>query len=723
MLTPRRALVLFAVCCASRLHAQESPQRGVRDSVVELPAMTVTATRDLREVFRTPTPVSVVDSTTLARRAPASITDLFFDLPGLDVNGVGPSQSRPIIRGLLGQRILLLEDGIRMNNSRRESDFGEIPSIVGLEALGRVEVVRGPTSVLYGTDAIGGAVNLITRQPSTAITGSSVRGSVGYRYQSAGNSQRPFGLVTGQVGRLNWLAFGSYRDAKNYTAPAGSYGKVPLAKDSKVLDTGVKDQNYAFQLGYGLSENSSFHARYERYAADNAGFGYVDNADLGTAAIPFSIAIRYPHQAVDKVSLGYTTTGIHSALADRLDVTTYFVSNARRLTFDIGIPVGPGPQATIAIHNFTDMDTWGFRLEAAKAVGNVVLTYGADGFRDRSNNTDTSITAGFSPGPPIVDPVSKTPNATFRSLGGFLQSDFHLAPRLSLIAGVRVQDIKADTRPTPGVTVPLVSHENSTIVGTLNSEYLLTDHFSLVATVGRGFRSPNIIERFFNGLTPEGSGYQIRTPNLKPETSLNVDVGFRVRDRRGQLEVFGFRNEISDAIALAPTGDSTDIGAPTPVPNFSNVNIGKLRYLGVEANGRLVLGHGFSTAANFTVFDTKDVRDPSNPVANSYGTRVGGEARYDHPNGRFWLSYGVRYNGSQKDLAGTQSPVGTPLPAFTVMTARGGVHLFRAGRSDHNVTATLDNVGNRLYSEASSSSTLFRPSPGRNVTLAYRVDF
>ena len=218
-----RLCLAFAVLSASSLNAQATPQRVTRDTVIELQEMTVTATRDLREVFRTPAPVSVVDSTTLARRAPGNITDLFYDLPGLDVNGIGPSQSRPIIRGLLGQRILLLQDGIRMNNSRRESDFGEIPSLVGLEALGRVEVVRGPTSVLYGTDAIGGAVNLITRQPPAAIGGSSVRGSVGYRYQSAGSQQRPWGLLSGQAGRFNWLAFGAYRDAGDYTAPSGTF--------------------------------------------------------------------------------------------------------------------------------------------------------------------------------------------------------------------------------------------------------------------------------------------------------------------------------------------------------------------------------------------------------------------------------------------------------------------------------------------------------------------
>ncbi len=696
------------------LGAQDTVRAVRRDSIVELPVLTVTATRDLREVFHTPAPVSVVDSTTLRRRAPASVTDLFFDLPGLDVTGVGPTQSRPAIRGLIGQRILLLEDGIRMNNSRRESDFGEIPSVTGLEALGRVEVVRGPSSVLYGTDAIGGAVNLITRQPPAYGPGASIHGSLGYRFQSAGDQQRPWGLVTGQVGRVNWLAFGSYRDASDYTAPSGTFGNLPVTRDVKVRDTGVRDQNYAFQLGYAFSETQRISARYERYTADDAGFGYVSNTDLNRPNDP-SIFIRYPHQGVDRASIGYTNRALHAGIADRLDVTGYYTSNARRLTIDVIIPMGPGAQGTSTTHNFTDLDTYGFRVEAAKALGGVLLTYGGDGFRDRSDNTDTNSTTGF--GPPSTSTTPNTPNAALRSLGAFLQAEFHPVPRLDLIAGARVQNIKAETRATPGFTGPSVSGTNSTVVGSLNAEYQVTPHFSLVGTVGRGFRAANLIERFFQGPTPEGLGYEAQAPGLKPETSINLDLGVRLRGGRGSLEVFGFRNEISQGIALAARGDTIQ-----GLPVFTNVNIDKLRYLGLEATGRLRLAYGFSTVANATVFDAKDVKDPSNPVAQSYGFRAGGELRYDQPAGRFWLAGGVRHNGEQKDVSSFLSPVGSPLPAFTLFQARAGARLFRAGRSEHTLSLLVDNLGNKLYSEASNSN-FFRPAPGRNVTLSYRVDF
>jgi hemoglobin/transferrin/lactoferrin receptor protein len=720
----RRAVLVVAILVPLRLSAQAT-QGQKRDSVVELPPMTVTATRDLREVFKTLTPVSVVDSTTLAQRAPANVTELFVQLPGLDVNGIGPSQSRPVIRGLLGQRILLLEDGIRLNNSRRQQDFGEVPSVAAVEALGRVEVVRGPASVLYGTDAIGGAVNLITRQPATTLTGTTVRGTMGYRYQSAGDQQRPWGLASGTVGRFNWLTFGSYLDAGTYNAPSGSFGGLTLPKNTKVRGSGVTDNNLAFQAGYALSETQHVSARYERYSAFDQGFGYVANADQE----PLNpnnptINITYPTQYVDKVSGTYSGKALGFAIADRLDVTTYYMTNNRTLDLNIFIPFGPGtpPGAgLIAVtNNYTSLATWGARIEAAKAIaGRHLLTYGLDGFRDRSNNLDHQVqtVVGFGPPTEVLNSiVPQVPNATFRSLGAFAQMDLHPTQRFNLIAGARVQDIKAETRETPGITTALVSDDRKTVVGTLNLGYELAENVSLIGSVGRGFRAPNLVERFFTGATPEGSGYQKQTPGLKPETSLNVDLGVRLRGRQGSFEVFGFRNQLYDGISIRPTGDTVQ-----GLAEYENVNVDKLRYLGLEANGHLLLGAGFSTTANFTVFDSKDVEDPSNPVGSTYGLRLGGEVRYDHQSGRFWVASGVRHNGKQKDIS-ISSAVGEPVPAFTLFDARAGARLFRAGRTDHNVSVTVANLGNKLYSEASNTS-FFRPAPGRNVTVAYWVNF
>ncbi|MGH7675382.1 MAG: TonB-dependent receptor plug domain-containing protein, partial [Gemmatimonadales bacterium] len=144
---------------AVRLAGQDTTAR-TQDKPVRVPAITITATRTEKDVFLTPAPVAILNKLTLGEQAPNTVAEAFAQLPGLDVAGVGANQTRPTVRGQRGQRVLLLEDGIRLNNSRRQQDFGELPALVDVSTVERVEVVRGPASVLYGTDAIGGVVNL-----------------------------------------------------------------------------------------------------------------------------------------------------------------------------------------------------------------------------------------------------------------------------------------------------------------------------------------------------------------------------------------------------------------------------------------------------------------------------------------------------------------------------------------------------------------------------------
>ncbi|RMH20146.1 MAG: TonB-dependent vitamin B12 receptor, partial [Gemmatimonadetes bacterium] len=166
--------------------AQSGGDPAHPDSVFRVDPITVTVTRGPRPVFRTPKPVAVIDRARIQQTQANTVTDLFRTLPGLDVSGVGVNQARPTIRGQRGQRILLVEDGLRMNNARRQQDFGELPALVDVNSVERVEVVRGPASVLYGSDAIGGVVNIVTRRPENE----GVDGTFGYRYGAAEDQNR-----------------------------------------------------------------------------------------------------------------------------------------------------------------------------------------------------------------------------------------------------------------------------------------------------------------------------------------------------------------------------------------------------------------------------------------------------------------------------------------------------------------------------------------------------
>ena len=713
---------IATVSAAQSPTARDSAARAdsSRRRARSLGEVVITATRTEKDVFDTPAAVSVIDSATLHRRMPNTPVDAFRDLPGLDITGVGTNQTRPTIRGLSGQRILLLEDGLRLNNSRRQQDFGELPAIAGINGIDRVEVVRGPASVLYGTDAIGGVVNIIT--PGLPTGGDSFHGWAGFRYSTADKQQTPSAGVQGRSGRFAFRASGAYRDTRSYTAPSGSFGDIDLPSDVRVNDTGVRDYSYNATAGWDLGRSQSLFARAEHYTARDAGFGYVANGDLGVTGAP-TIQITYPDQDVSRYSLGWRALALRTAVADRVELTTYLQQNTRHLDLDVFVPFGGGLPSTAGVtsqqRNWTDLQSLGFRAEVTKLVGNrLLMTYGADAFRDHSDNTDSSLTVvtGFGPPRSQVSTTPQVPNATFRSAGLFAQGDVRVVERVSVILGARVQDVVAETRDTPGLTSSYESRDR-TAVGTANLLVRAASGLNLIASVGRGFRSPNLVERFFDGPTPEGSGYQARNLDLDPETSLNVDVG--ARWRRGALfaEGFVFQNNVHDGIAIEATGDTV-----TRLPVYKNVNVDHLRFRGLELTAGARALNAFDLSANFSRIQSKNVTDPNSPVGDTYSRKVVFDALWRPVGSRVSVGYALRHNGEQKDIIAGSSPVGAVLPAFTVHDVRAQAALFERGRSRTSLMLGVNNLTNALYAEFANAS-FFRPEPRRSLSTSLVVEF
>jgi len=126
----------------------------------------VTATRYEQDSYETSLPISVVSADDLSRQQPEKMVDMLKQMAGVEFQGEGPFRGIPVIRGLSSNRVLILVDGQRLNNSRESTEFAGIqPSLVDLSQIERIEVLRGPASVLYGSDAIGGVINIITKQP------------------------------------------------------------------------------------------------------------------------------------------------------------------------------------------------------------------------------------------------------------------------------------------------------------------------------------------------------------------------------------------------------------------------------------------------------------------------------------------------------------------------------------------------------------------------------
>ena len=698
----------------------------------------VTATRDPKELFVIAAPVSVVDTVALRTISPNTASDILKGLPGVDVNGVGTNQTRPTIRGQRGQRILLLEDGLRLNNARRQQDFGELPAIVDVNSVSQVEVVRGPASVLYGTDAIGGVINLRTADVPSLRAGDTYGGRVTFLYRDEGEQLRPTMDLFGRIGRVGFRGTASYRNAGNYFAPSGSFGDITLVGRTEVNDTGVEDQNYSLLLDYSFDEKHSAFVKGEYYNAKNAGFGYVSNDDLGTPD-DVSIVIQYPDQTVGKVTAGYRAHDLSWGFADRLDVTGFYMDNERDLVQDIGIPnlFGPGMDVNLEIdsRNFTDISSIGTRAEAAKLLGGKhLLTYGLDFYHDNSRNTDRTISAltgaDAPPVPPETDDTPNVPNATYDRFGIFAQGDMQLHRKVSLIVGVRWQNVRSETRETENLDDPLVvgiTNNAQTVVASANLLWEVLPSLNLVGTVGRGFRAPNIIELYFNGPTPEGSGYLIPATDLDSETSLNVDLGLKYARRNVSFEVFVFRNKIRDGVRIAPVQDSVISGLDV----FQNVNVAELLYRGVEVGTRWAPTVGFSIGAGFSFLDAEDVLDENSPISDSYRTRLNGDLTYREPGGKWWATYDLRIQGRNTICADANSfckaqivqpAVGYVLPAFNVHNLRGGFRIARIGRTSHYLTVSLENFTDALYAEF-SNATFFRPQPRRTFLIGWTSKF
>lgn len=715
------AFVALAVVSVTTLKAEDPlpPDETEKPKESKLTEhVVVTATRSEESTFDVPQPVSVVTAEEIREAQPDTATDLLRELPGVDVNGIGTNQPRPIIRGQRGQRILLLEDGIRLNNSRRQSDFGELPGLVDIDTARRVEVVRGPASVLYGSDAIGGVVNIITTSPPVEPFG----GRISFRYGTADDQGSTDLTVGGRSGRVGWQVTGGYRSTEAYKAPAGTFGAITLADDTLVGDTGVRDHNASARLSFYPREGSELFVKYGIYRAGETGFGFVDPAVYDPGAP--NIRLFYPFQNFDQLTFGYRGTTLGRAWADSAEVTIYARDNDRDFRQDIFVPFGiPGfPDAGVKLFatNATNYETAGLRVEMRKAAGSRnVLTYGVDWYRDRSENEDFLETAIVGFGPPEIetDTSPRVPFATDRSAGFFVQDEVDVHRRLTMILGVRYQDTTARTEETPGLPPEVgVSSSDDAAVWAANFLFSASDNVKLVASAGSAFRSPNLIERFFDGPTPEGAAWQSRNLSLRPEKSLNYDVGLKYRRANVLFDATYFRNTVRDGIRIAPTGETV-----AELPEYRNINIDELRYQGVEVAFDWAIGAGFSLGTNYTRLRSRDVRSPI-PIADSYSGKLVARVGYRRDDGRFWVDYLFRHSDEQDEAEIVDNPIGDVIPAFDVHLVRGGVELFRGAGSRHTLVAQVSNLTNELYSEVSNAE-FFRPEPERSLTVSYGIDF
>src|SRR5262245_37724245 len=184
--------------------------------------------------------------------APAIIGDAFHQIPGADNAKDSPWEQRPVLRGLSGQRVLVLVDGMPMNSARGN---GPHPSLVDADQIDRIEMVRGPSSVAYGSDAIGGAINIITRAPRPASQLAEPRGVSGHASFGGSSAEDLFGgsvELRPHADKLSAVVAGGWHDAKDLESAAG-----------KVHNSAYGDWNGLLGLNYEYSRRLNVSTGYQ----------------------------------------------------------------------------------------------------------------------------------------------------------------------------------------------------------------------------------------------------------------------------------------------------------------------------------------------------------------------------------------------------------------------------------------------------------------------------
>ena len=717
----------------SRADDNAAPQSALADSskpVTFLKETVVTGARYPRRYYESPQALSFLSRGQLRDMAPLMIGDALQQLPGVDNSKDSPWEQRVVLRGLSGQRVLVLMDGIPMNSARGN---GPHPSLLASSMIDRVEVVRGPSSVAYGSDAIGGAVNLITREPQTGVAagGNGVKGSA---QLGGGSAEHVFG---GQVdmrpsyGKLGAVLTGGWNKANDFESPSGP-----------VHNSAYRDWNGAANARYDLSSRLTMRSGYQMYRGNDIGIPGLSFAFPGASQ---DFRFRYYDRDVAHLTLD---EHYDNSWLENTSIRTYW-QRERRNFFSTqnlgasqysGFGLPPRPGSTFALTDqdrFFDLNTYGGQVQlTSKRHEGYRWTAGLDAASDRTGGDNVrrrtyhynNVAAQDSAGTTAVRTTQSVPDGRFDNYGAYFQNDWYLASRWTLSTGGRLTHYHYHARAgllAPGFSFADISKSNDAASGSIGLVYEPVQDLHLSANVANGYRQPNAQDLFFDGAA--SVGFVVGNPQLDPEKSLSYDLGLRWSHGPVALSGNWFMSTYKDLIDALPVASVPEAqGQPT----FQYTNISAARMWGGEAEGVMTLHRDWRVRS--TLAGTVGDITSAAAIQRLYGVSNTAQApltgvpplkgstslRWSEPRARGWIEAGTRWSWRTNRL-----PLPTPgvsqLTTFKKEWMVGDLSLGVMTPSGQRIVAGVRNLADRQYRQALGSLD----EPGRSFFASLSTDF
>ncbi|MFT0531240.1 TonB-dependent receptor plug domain-containing protein [Castellaniella hirudinis] len=708
-----RALVLAfslplaaGVACAQEAGAREAgaPHATWLDTI------TVTGTRTELPVMDNPASVSVVDQEQLERQAPSSIADLVRDVPGIEVVDASvPGMQRLRIRGESSHRVTILVDGQEITD---HSDYGT-PILVDPANVERIDVIRGPASVLYGAKAIGGVVNIITKRGAPKP----VQLELGGTYYSGTRGWQGWAAVSGTLGDFDYRLSGSADRHHDRKVPNGTYTQT-----GHLDGTNYRDNDVSLHLGYTFGQNRNHYLALKAEQHKLSTDSWTDPDYIQAPIRDFGIDL--PKRDLRKVGLYYDAKDL-SPVVRKIHVDAYHQTVDR--LFENRVEVQPTP--FMNVKNTATSDDRNLNYGGTAQIDLALhpdhytiagLQYLMDDLDTSKNSITTTATKPPMPMPGTKVTVSPThTRASLQTTSVFAQDEWSFARDFKLTAGLRYYHVSSSLDDTTNAA--LAGQGDSTtnrLVKSLGLTWTGLENTTLRALYSEGYTTPTLMQLYTD--TTAGSGNLTRAnPGLKPETSQNYELGARYQHAGVVLDSAVFYTRAKDYISSTRCAAAGTCPAGYGVNDYTYVNANRAETHGVELVAEYALpgtnftpyvsGAWMQRELKYAAYSTKDSGVPS------FSGRLG--VRYDTMlyGADVWADLFVRAATSIKQA--TSETESDRLPGWgTLNLAFGGTH----GKDRKvQVGVQFNNILDKEYRAAFDSL----PGTGRSVEVTLRTTF
>ena len=646
--------------------------------------VTVTATRNAMDPLECPIATNIINRTILEHRNTFGIGDVLQQQAGVTASSTGPGSIRPVIRGLYDAQVLTLLNGIPLMDLRAGGDH---VLLLEPDQIERVEIVRGPGTVLYGSDAIGGVVNFIT-QPTDPFTLNqlALRGQLSVGYSSLGGLCRGTGEFALGSNSLYFLGRYGIKKSGNISDPEREIPNSSYNGQHVDLFGGWQTGPHELRIGY-----------------------HYLKADVGVPINPFARHSMFEGEQQHFLKLS-DALKVSLPVVSNIDINATWQRHLRH--FHLITPDSQSPDSVeqdlniyLDVHAYT-----GQIILNSIPFSNILLKCGIDLVHQTASSDRTSFLANLITRSQMnLTPPRVIPNSSRTDIGVFSENEVTIG-KLSLFGGFRYDWLEAHSFQTDRSPIVPSTPRDQSYSGNLGLVYHLPHNINLPIDLGRAFRSPTLLERYFCG--PHQSTVDKGNPDLKPETSLNIDLGLSQKRDCYEWRVNIFQNIIDEYIGKMRTG-IIDQATGLQIDTWQNISQARLR--GIEVEGAIHINEGVGVYSTLSYVEGTD-------------TKTNAPLQYIPPlNGNITVRHSALWGTSEMSIlfAAAQnrlSPLETETGASAIVNLSHGFDLPHPFPKRARLNMRVENLLNTKYHNHLSRIKEWYYQPGRNVSLSMIVE-